>query len=102
MCVTLVAAGFDSTGEQTLTAQVETPFKPMARPEKTPAEPRFHEPRVSDTRTSDSRFLESRPTERKASNSTLSETGWDKPKESQGTPRRKGGDDELEVPSFLR
>ena len=104
VCVTLVAAGFDSTGEQTLTAQVEAPFKPMARPEKAPAEPRYSEPRFSEPRPSDSRFLE-RPAARKVSNSTLSESGWDrsdKSREAQGTPRRKGGDDELEVPSFLR
>jgi cell division protein FtsZ len=97
LCVTLVAAGFDSTSEATLTAQVEGR---TARP----AETRQPEPRPFEPRTSESRYSEPRSSERRsgtpdAGNST---SGWDKPKEPKSTPRRGRDDDDLDVPTFLR
>ena len=81
LCVTVVAAGFDSTSEEMLTAQVEGLVRPA--------------------RQADSRTMESHPTERKPSLPSYSEVTWEKPREPQTTPRRRGEDD-LDVPSFLR
>jgi cell division protein FtsZ len=118
LCVTLVAAGFDSTNEDTLTAQVEGTLKarkPAAEPRKTeassPFEPRVREfeprPRESssrDSRSDDSRFGDTKSGTRRSSVADLgsSTSGWDSPREPRGTPRRGRDDDDLDVPSFLR
>ena len=81
--VTVVAAGFDSTSDEMLSAQVEG----VARPVR-PAEPR--------------------PTEKQVPLPSYGEVTWEgakeppkePPKEPRTTPRWK--DDDLDVPSFLR
>lgn len=97
LCVTLVAAGFDSTSEETLTAQVEGKLKPARAAEPTPEVSRPLEPRVRE-------YGEPRSTERRSSTSEFgsSTSGWDKPKEPRSTPRRSRDDDDLDVPTFLR
>jgi cell division protein FtsZ len=106
LCVTLVAAGFDSTSEQTLTAQVEGKLKPSRPAESNQSEARPLEPRVREfePRTSESRYSETRPSERRSGPSDFgdSTSGWDKPKEPRSTPRRSKDDDDLDVPTFLR
>jgi cell division protein FtsZ len=96
--VTVVAAGFDSTSDDVLTSQVENKAIPRH------VEPRVAEPRMTESRLSESRFTESRPTERKPVLPRFDDTGtgWDKAKEPRSTPRRRGEDDDLDVPSFLR
>jgi cell division protein FtsZ len=108
LCVTLVAAGFDSTSEETLTAQVEgklKPHKPVTETRKTESSSPF-EPRVREfePRSSESRYSETRPSDRRGSVSDFggSTSGWDKPKEPRSTPRKGRDDDDLDVPSFLR
>jgi cell division protein FtsZ len=111
LCVTLVAAGFDSTSEETLTAQVEGKSKPARpaetrQPETHPVEPRVREfePSSSSSRVGESRYSETRPSERRSGSSDFgdSTTGWEKPKEPRSTPRRGRDDDDLDVPTFLR
>ena len=84
LCVTLVAAGFDSTSEETLTAQVEGK---IVRPvEKRQEEPRPAEPRIREY---EPRQSEPRSTERRSSDTDFgnSTSGWDKPREPRSTPR---------------
>jgi len=112
VCVTLVAAGFDSTNDDVLTAQLEGKLKPVRPPETKPADSRSSEARSSDSRFSGTRSLEtrfsesrseSRPAEKKSSVRDLGDTDWDRPsREPRSTPRRKGEDDDLDVPTFLR
>ncbi len=112
LCVTLVAAGFDSTSERTLTDQVEGKIKrpqPAGpkEPEGRPFEPRVREftPRGGESRSGESKYSDTRSSERRSGPSDLgsSTSGWEKPKEPRVTPRRGGGDDDdLDVPSFLR
>ncbi len=112
VCVTLVAAGFDSTNEDVLMAQVEGTLKPVRS-----AEPKLTESRSSDKRSSDSRFsgtrsietrfaesrFDSRPAEKKSSVRDFGDSDWDRPpREPRSTPRKKGDDDDLDVPTFLR
>ncbi len=118
LCVTLVAAGFDSTSEETLTAQVEGTLKahkPTVEPAKaqasSPFEPRVREfePRARESSARDSRSEDSRPGETRSGTRRGSVTdfgsstsGWDAPKEPRSTPRRGRDDDDLDVPTFLR
>jgi cell division protein FtsZ len=106
LCVTLVAAGFDSTSEETLTAQVEGKLRPSSPAETRQSEARPLEPRVREfvPRSSDSRYSETRPSDRRSGASDFgdSTSGWDKPKEPRSTPRRGRDDDDLDVPTFLR
>lgn len=108
LCVTLVAAGFDSTSEQTLTAQVEGRLRPahpveVREPKSRPLEPRVRE---FEPRSFESRYSESRSGERRGALSDFgsSTSGWDKPKDTRGGTSKRSGrdDDELDVPSFLR
>jgi cell division protein FtsZ len=73
--VTVVAAGFDSTSDEMLAAQVESTVKA-------------------------SRTAEARATENKAPLPSYGEITWERSKEPQTTPRKR--DDDLDVPSFLR
>lgn len=110
VCVTLVAAGFDSTNDDVLAAQVEGGLKPIRRAEAKSsdrlADSRSSDSRFSGTRSIETRFIESRfdsrAGERKSSTGEIGGADWDKPsREPRSTPRRKG-DDDLDVPSFLR
>jgi cell division protein FtsZ len=107
VCVTLVAAGFDSTNDEVLTAQVEGRLKPVRAAETKPVESRSSESRFSGTRSLETRFsesrFESRPTEKKSPARDSGDTDWDRPsREPRSTPRRRGEDDDLDVPTFLR
>ena len=107
LCVTLVAAGFDSTSEETLTAQVE---RKITRPAEPAEEERRSRRRESESRSGDSRFIESgtrsesRSSDRRGGGFDVggSTSGWDSPKEPRTTPRRGRDDDELDVPTFLK
>jgi cell division protein FtsZ len=91
ICVTVVAAGFDSTNDGMMEAQVEGTRRPARRPEvRTP------EPRSTETRPS-----EGRPTERKRPAPDYGEISWERSEEPETTPRKRS-DDDLDVPSFLR
>jgi hypothetical protein len=111
VCVTLVAAGFDSTNDDVLAAQVEGGLRPVRPAERKStertSESRSTDSRLSGTRSIETRFIESRfeprSTQRKSSAQDFDSTDWDKPsREPRSTPRRKGDDDDLDVPSFLR
>jgi cell division protein FtsZ len=94
VCVTVVAAGFDSTSDDVLTAQVEGKAKPARHDES-----RAAEPRLSESRPTESRSPERKPVVPRFDDTG---TGWDKSREPKSTPRRRGEDDDLDVPSFLR
>lgn len=116
LCVTLVATGFDSTNEDILQAQVEASMKPRPKPEPRASTSRLSvdelpvfEPRPRESRESESRFRESsysepRSTQRKGRFTDFGDStaGWEKSRDTGGTPRRKRGDDDLDVPTFLR
>ena len=116
LTVTLVATGFDATNEDVLQAQVEATMKPKRQAEPKAAdsglsvgEPPVFEPRPRESRESESRYRESsysepRSTERKPKFSDFGDStaGWDRPRDTGGTPRRKRDDDDLDVPTFLR
>jgi cell division protein FtsZ len=92
VCVTVVAAGFDSTNDGILEAQVEATRRPARRPEVRSPEPRSTE----------IGRREGRPTERKRPAPDYGDISWERSEEPETTPRRRSGDDDLDVPSFLR
>jgi cell division protein FtsZ len=91
VCVTVVAAGFDSTNDDVLAAQVEGGFRPARRPDVRGREPRH--PGLEKR--------ETRPAGRTYAAPDYGDVSWERPKEPEGTPRRRP-DDDLDVPSFLR
>ncbi len=105
LCVTLVAAGFDSTSEQTLTAQMERKIPNPAETRKDEGTPRSrgYETRADSTRYSEPRQAETRPSDRRSGSEAGNSTaGWDDLRDPRGTPRRGKDEDDLDVPTFLR